>query len=102
VQRIHLHGYTGNPARLVHLATRYLRLQPEPHLGAGLYLQRWNGEPTSVLRISHAPVVSHANARSRFVVEMEINRPGATFRLSPEFQQLLTYDAHTQRWPNGR
>ena len=98
VKRINFHGYTGDPRKLVQLAMQHLRLQPEPNFGAGMYIQRWNGQPTSALRISHAAVASSANPHSRFVVEMEVNRPGANYRLSQEFQQLLQYDTDTQRW----
>jgi hypothetical protein len=98
VQRIDLQGHTGDPRRLVDLGVRYLRLKPEANRNAGMYVQRWNGEPTSVLRISHSPVATAVDPHSRFLVQMEINRPGKQFRLSEQFQHLLEYDTHTQRW----
>lgn len=98
VQRIHFHGYTGDPRRLVDLGVRYLRLEREPNHGAGLYVQRWNGQPTSALRITHSPVARSVDPHTRFLVQMEINRPGNQFRLTEEFQRLLEFDKHTQRW----
>jgi hypothetical protein len=98
VQRLSFYGYTGDASRLIGLGTTYLHLQSEPSYSAGMYVQRWNGKPTSALRISHAPVVNAANPHARLIVQLEVNRPGAYYRLSPEFEQLLQYDTHNRRW----
>lgn len=98
VQRLSFHGYTGDATRLIQLASQHLNLQPEPSAGGMMYVQRWNGQPTSVLRVSHSPLVQAHNPHSRLIVQLEVNRPGAYFQLSPEFQQLLQYDSHTGRW----
>jgi len=92
VQRITLHGTTDDHRKLIAIAQRQFGMRSEPTLGAGLYLARWNGRPTSVMRISLAPVVRSEMARTRLIVKMELNRPGAVYGLSREFQAMLDQD----------
>jgi hypothetical protein len=98
VQRIALQGYTGNERKLVALLTEHHGFRAEPTLGAGMYLTRWNGKPTSAMRISHAPVIQAGSPHSRLEVRLEINRPSAYYGLSGEFAELLNRDRQTRRW----
>jgi hypothetical protein len=98
VQRLTFEGYAGDPSQLVAVITQHYQLQPEPSLHAGMYVARWNGNPTSVVRISRSPIVTHDSPRSQLQILMELNRPSLYFTLSPQIQQILDVDRHTSRW----
>jgi hypothetical protein len=98
VQRLTFEGHTGDASQLVEVITQHYQLQPEPALHAGMYVARWNGRPTSVVRISRAPVVTHDSPRSQLQILMELNRPSEYFTLSPQVAQMLDLDRHTNRW----
>ncbi len=98
VRRITLQGYTGDERKLVATLADKFGLQPEPTLGAGLYCNKWNGKPMSVLRIVHAPVVRASTPNSRLAVRLELNRDGGYTGLSGDFRQLLDYDRNLRRW----
>ena len=98
VQRLTFEGYTGDDRRLLSLITQYYGLKAEPTLHAGMYVSRWNGTPFSVLRISRAPIVTHASPRSQLHVLLELNRPNASFGLSPATRQVLGADENDGRW----
>jgi hypothetical protein len=51
-----------------------------------------------VLRISYAPVVRADKPRTRLQVSLEINRPDCFYGLSPEFESIVNFDQHTERW----
>jgi len=98
LQRVTLHGVTGEPTRFVaELQTGY-QLQQEPSLGGGLYLLKWNGQPASVLHIAPAPVIYGDAPYSRFNVFLELNQAGLAYGLSPEAQQLIYAGKQTLRW----
>ncbi len=100
-QRLHrltLHGQTGDDRLLVEHASQKFGLRPEPHLGAGMYLLRWNGKPMNVMRVSHAPVIRADEPHTKFIVEMEINNVSGGYGVSPEFAELLIPDQHVRRW----
>jgi hypothetical protein len=98
LQRLSFEGYTGDPTRLMALLTQHYGLTPEPTLGAGMFVGRWNGMPTSVAKISRAPVISHASPHAQMHVVMELNRPSQEFGLSPQLHQMLQVDRHSARW----
>lgn len=98
VQRIAFQGLTGDDRKLVAIVTAAFGMQPEPTLGGGTYVARWNANPMSALRVSYAPVVRHDRPHSRLEVILEINRPDVLYGLSPEFEQLLVHDRGTNRW----
>ena len=98
VQRITFQGTTGDARRLVAFLTQHFRFEPKPTLDAGMYVRSWNGRPTDGLRISYAPVILANEARSRLDVMLELNRPDSRHGISPEFQQLLTFDNRPKRW----
>jgi len=98
VQRITFDGFTGSERRLVDLVTKYYQFEREPALGAGLYLVKWNGKPASALRVRHAAVVRTDSPHSQLQVQLEINRPGRRYGLSPGMQQIIDHDRDANRW----
>ncbi|MEX2358009.1 MAG: DUF6690 family protein [Pirellulaceae bacterium] len=98
VQRITFHGQTGDERRLVSMLTEVYKFQSEPSLGAGLYLVKWNGSPTSVLRVALAPVVVAHQPHARLQVDLEINRPSRIYGLSPEMKEIVDQDKNAGRW----
>jgi hypothetical protein len=98
VQRLILHGRTGDDRKLVQLVGAKFGLHSEPTFGAGMYVARWNAIPTSVLRVSFAPVVRSDRPHTRLQVLLEINRPEAFFGLSQEVQAVLLHDRGADRW----
>lgn len=77
VQFIHFRGTTGNPHKLIGLVTqRYgLARQPSGDPSLLLYQVKWNGKPTSELRIRTAGVLRAAQPNTRFQVELAMKRP---------------------------
>lgn len=98
VRRIAFHGYTGDERKVAALVSQRYKLEPTQSLLAGLYLAKWNGAPTSALRVSLAPVVRADSPNTRLEVMLEINRPDMNYGLSPEFKELLARDQQTGRW----
>jgi hypothetical protein len=98
VQRLTFDGYTGDDRRLLALAARYYGVRQEPTLDASMYVARWNGRPTSIVRVTRAPIISADSPNSQLHVMMELNRPSAYYGLSPQFVQMLRRDRHSQRW----
>ena len=98
VQRISFQGLTGDDRKLVEIITSAFGLHPEPALGGGMYVARWNATPTSALRVTYAPVVRSDRPHNRLQVLLEINRPDLQYGLSPEFEQLLMHDRGINRW----
>ncbi|HUG71493.1 MAG TPA: DUF6690 family protein [Pirellulaceae bacterium] len=97
LRRITFDGLTGDDRQLVNLVSKQFNLQPEPALGAGLYIARWNARPTAVLRISHAPVVRAQRPHERLEVMLELNQPGMGYGLSARAQETLDRDRLTNR-----
>jgi hypothetical protein len=98
LRRITFDGLTGDDRQLVNLVARRFNLRPEPALGAGLYIARWNGKPTGVLRITRAPVVRAQRPHERLEVMLELNQPGIGYGLSVHAQEKLNLDRLTNRW----
>ncbi|MFO1065155.1 MAG: DUF6690 family protein [Pirellulales bacterium] len=98
LQRVNIHGLTGDPAILTAQLQQYYHLQQEPSLGGGLYLIKWNGKPTSVLHIAPAPVIYSSAEHSRYTVFLELNQPDIPFGLSPEAVQLIHEGRVINRW----
>jgi hypothetical protein len=98
VQRLAFDGYTGDERRLLAVIVQHYGLQPEPTLDAAMYVARWNGRPSSVVRISRAPIITHDSPHSQLHVMLELNRPSHEYGLSPEFVQILERDRNTRRW----
>jgi hypothetical protein len=88
--RISLEGYTGDEGPLVAIAVQNFGLSPEPSLGAGLYVYRWNRDPLSVLAVQYAPIVSADSPQTTRRVAMEVNRPIAGCSLSSPMRSLVS------------
>jgi len=103
VQRISLDGVVGDDRHLVSVVTRTFGLKPEPTAGAGIYLAKWNGKPTSALWIRRLAVVHAGNPYQKFELALELNRPSNYFGLSRRLQNRIehahasTPAAHTVR-----
>ncbi len=98
LRRITFDGLTGDDRQLVNLVSQQFNLRTEPALGAGLYITRWNGQPTGVLRIAHAPVIRAQRPHERLEVLLELNQPGIGYGLSAHAQETLNRDRLTNRW----
>jgi hypothetical protein len=96
LRRLTLHGQIGDDRKLVQYGMRTFGLLPEPHLGAGIYLLRWNAEPLNLLRVTHAPVIRADEPYGKLFLEMEINDISAGYGLSQEFAELLIPDQHVR------
>ena len=98
VQRVAFDGFTGDEGRLRTMLTQIYGLQPEPTLDAGLYVSRWNASPTSVFKVSRAPIITAASPHAQLHLQLELNRPSVTYGLSAEFRQFLDRDRNANRW----
>ncbi|EAQ81298.1 DUF6690 family protein [Blastopirellula marina] len=98
VQRITFHGTTGDERRLVEMLTRHFGFKHEPTLDAGLYLVKWNGDPTSVLMLRNAMVINASQPHTRLNVALEINRPSRYYGLSPQMTETVEEAKNSQRW----
>jgi hypothetical protein len=98
LQRVMLHGFTGDPNAVVAAMTEHYGLQSEPTLEAGVYTKRWNGMPVHFLRITRAPIVYSDALHHKFTVFLELNQPDLRYGISPEAQRIVTSDRSTGRW----
>jgi hypothetical protein len=97
LQRITFFGHTGDPQRLLEMASGPLRMKPVPTLAAALYVTPATGKPTSAIRITHLPVVRSNTPNHKHEIALELNRPGGS-ALSEEMQELLDHDRALKRW----
>ncbi|MFI4874018.1 MAG: DUF6690 family protein [Blastopirellula sp. JB062] len=98
VQRITFQGTTGDERRLIAMLTRHFDFKHEPTLDAGLYLVKWNGDPTSVLMLRNATVIDATQPHKRLTVSLEINRPSRYYGLSPQMTEMVEQAKAAQRW----
>ncbi len=98
IQRINLHGFTGDTERMVSTLTNHYGLQAEPSLEAGVYTRRWNGIPVHLLRISLAPVVFSDAVHQKYTVFLELNQPNLQYGISDEARRIVHADRWTGRW----
>lgn len=98
LQRLTIHGFTGNPSTLISTMTEHYGLQSEPTLEAGVYTRRWNGHPVHFLRLTHAPVVYSDAIHHKYTVFLELNSPNLAYGISNEARQIVTSDRSTGRW----
>ncbi|MCC9643044.1 hypothetical protein LOC71_12225 [Rhodopirellula sp. JC740] len=98
IQRISLHGFTGDPSRLVTTLQSYYGLVREPALEAGVFTKRWNGTPVHFLRLTHAPVVFSDAVHQKYTVFLELNQPNLTYGISDEAKRIVVTDQWTGRW----
>ncbi|WP_145420483.1 DUF6690 family protein [Planctomycetes bacterium K23_9] len=97
-QRISLHGFTGNPQKLVSTLTQHYELQHAPAIEAGVYMKRWNGQPVNFLRITHAPVVRTEDVHQKYTLFLELNHPNLAYGISNEARRIVAADRATGRW----
>ena len=98
LQRVMLHGFTGDPNAVITAMTEHYGLQSEPSLEAGVYTKRWNGMPVHFLRITRAPIVYSDALHHKFTVFLELNQPDLRYGISPEAQRIVASDRSTGRW----
>lgn len=98
VQRISLHGFTGDPSRLMTTIQSHYGLVREPSLEAGVFTKRWNGTPVHFLRLTHAPVVFSDAVHQKYTVFLELNQPNLTYGISDEAKRIVVTDQWTGRW----
>ena len=98
LQRVALHGFTGDASRLVNMMTEHYGMRNRPTLDSGVYTIDWNGHPTSVLKISRAPVMYADAIRHQQTVFLELNQPHVDYGLSPEAKRIVSADWSTGRW----
>lgn len=98
LQRLTIHGFTGDPRRLVGTMTQFYGLVHEPSLEAGVYTKRWNGHPVHFLRLSHAPIVLAEEIHQKYTVFLELNDPNLAYGISPEARQIVDSDRKSGRW----
>jgi hypothetical protein len=103
VQRVTFHGQTGDPYPLVALMqTQYrLRVQTPQIPGEHLFQVRWNGRPTSELRVTSASVISASTPHENYQVKLELAHPSSgRFLDDPTPQQAAA--AEQQRLASAR
>ncbi|TWU33781.1 DUF6690 family protein [Novipirellula artificiosorum] len=98
VQRVSIHGFTGDPNRIAGIMIGYYGLKREPSLEAGVFTRRWNGTPVQFMRLTHAPVVYSDAVHQKFTVFVELNEPSLAYGISPEAQRIVQSDRHSGRW----
>lgn len=98
IQRINLHGFTGDTQRIVSTLNNHYGLQAEPTLDAGVFTRRWNGIPVHLLRITHAPVVFSDAVHQKYTVFLELNQPNLQYGISEEARRIVQTDRWTGRW----
>ncbi len=98
LQRVTIHGFTGDPNRLVGAMTAHYGLTREPSLEAGVFTKRWNGKPIHFLRLTHAPVVHSDAVHQKYTVFLELNQPNLVYGISREAQRIVDSDRMSGRW----
>ncbi len=98
LQRVMLHGFTGDATSVVNTMTQFYGLQLEPSLDAGVYTRKWNGRPVHFLRITRAPIVYSDATHHKFIIFLELNQPDLGYGISEEAQRIMSADHSTGRW----
>ncbi len=80
VERLELHGQTGNPSRLMALASQRFQMLPQRSVVEGQQVLefRWNNRPISRLMVEPVSVVRSEAPHSNFRVELIVQRPGTS------------------------
>ena len=98
LQRLTIHGTTGDATRFVSELQQMYQLQQVPSLGGVLYVLTWNGQATSVVHVEPAAVIYADAPYARFNVFIELNQAGVEYGLSSEARNLLEAGRRAQRW----
>jgi hypothetical protein len=77
VKLIHFRGATGNPRKIVGLVTSHYQFkqQPTDDPSLALYQIKWNGKPTSELRVRTARILRADQPHGRYQIELAMKRP---------------------------
>ncbi|MEX2174630.1 MAG: DUF6690 family protein [Pirellulaceae bacterium] len=97
VQRITLGGVAGDDSRLVALACGHFGLRPTQTLERGLYYGGDEQSPTSLLRVSHLPVV-RAESQARFQISLDLKRADVAQLKSDAERPQKILPATYRRW----
>jgi len=98
LQRVTLHGFTGDPKRLVSVMKTHYEMDREPSLEAGVFTKRWNGEPVHFLRMTHAPIVYADAVHQKYTVFLELNQPNLAYGISRQAELIIHADKNSGRW----
>ncbi len=98
LQRVTIHGFIGQPDKLVGLLTQHYGMTHTPSLEAGVYTKRWNAMPVHFLRLTHAPVVYSDAIHQKYTLFLELNQPDLAYGISPEAQRIVNSDRQSGRW----
>lgn len=98
LQRVSLHGFTGDPQRIINTMHQHYHMKPEPSLDAGISVVRWNGVPSGLLKVTRAPVMYADATHQKYTLFLELNQPDAAYGLSPAAQQIIEADRSNGRW----
>lgn len=98
LQRVTVHGFTGDPKKLVGTMMGHYGLESNPALEAGVYTKRWNGVPVHFLRLTHAPVVYSDAVHQKYTVFLELNQPSLAYGISAEARRIISSDLGSERW----
>ncbi len=98
LQRVSMHGFTGDPERLIGSMTQHYGMSQEPNLEAGVFTKRWNGMPVHFLRLTRNSVVHSDAFHQKYTVFLELNQPDLPFGMSEEAKQIVDNDRANGRW----
>lgn len=98
LQRVTLHGFTGDPQRLVSVMKTHYEMNREPSLEAGVFTKRWNGEPVHFLRMTHAPIVYSDAIHQKYTLFLELNQPNLAYGISRQAELIIQADKGSGRW----
>jgi len=98
LQRLTVHGTTGDATRFMAQLQQQYHMQQVPALGGVLYVLSWNGKATSIVHIEPAAVIYADSPYARFTVMIELNQAGLEYGLSAEASRLLEAGKSTYRW----
>lgn len=98
LQRVTLHGFTGDPKRLVTVMKQHYAMTREPSLEAGVFTKRWNGDPVHFLRMAHAPIVYSDAVHQKYTIFLELNQPNLAYGISRQAQLIIHADKKSGRW----
>lgn len=98
LQRVNLHGFTGDPQRINATMQQHYHMKAEPTLDAGVSVVRWNGIPSGLLKVTRAPVMYADATHQKYTLFLELNQPDGGYGLSPAAQQIVAADRSSGRW----
>lgn len=98
LNRISFLGATGDARRLIRVISAEYQLKEVPTKTAGLYVNGWNSNPKSALRLAYAPRIDSRHQNQQLEVFLELNRSNMRQGLSPQFRQILDHERAAVKW----